>query len=66
MSGSDNGRRRTLVMAVAALGAAVSVGVGTIAAGIAKAKADVVLISGDSGGTGASGRITPSTGCVAG
>jgi hypothetical protein len=32
MSGSDNGRRRTLVMAVAALGAAVSVGVGTIAA----------------------------------
>ncbi len=30
------------------------VGVGTIAAGVAKAKADVVLISGDSGGTGAS------------
>jgi len=30
------------------------VGVGTIAAGVAKAFADVVLISGDSGGTGAS------------
>jgi glutamate synthase (ferredoxin) len=30
------------------------VGVGTIAAGVAKAHADVVLISGDSGGTGAS------------
>ncbi|MDA1096152.1 MAG: glutamate synthase large subunit, partial [Chloroflexi bacterium] len=30
------------------------VGVGTIAAGVAKAKADVVLISGGSGGTGAS------------
>ena len=30
------------------------VGVGTIAAGVAKAKADVVLISGDTGGTGAS------------
>ncbi|HMI91010.1 MAG TPA: glutamate synthase large subunit [Polyangiales bacterium] len=30
------------------------VGVGTIAAGVAKAKADLVLISGDSGGTGAS------------
>src|SRR5205823_2065899 len=30
------------------------VGVGTIAAGVAKAKADHVLISGDSGGTGAS------------
>ncbi len=30
------------------------VGVGTVAAGVAKAKADVVLISGDSGGTGAS------------
>ncbi len=30
------------------------VGVGTIAAGVAKAKADVILISGDSGGTGAS------------
>ncbi len=29
-------------------------GVGTVAAGVAKAKADVVLISGDSGGTGAS------------
>ena len=29
-------------------------GVGTIAAGVSKAKADVVLISGDSGGTGAS------------
>jgi glutamate synthase domain-containing protein 2/glutamate synthase domain-containing protein 1/glutamate synthase domain-containing protein 3 len=30
------------------------VGVGTVAAGVAKAKADIVLISGDSGGTGAS------------
>jgi glutamate synthase (NADPH/NADH) large chain len=30
------------------------IGVGTIAAGVAKAHADVVLISGDSGGTGAS------------
>jgi len=31
-----------------------SSGVGTIAAGVAKAKADVILISGNSGGTGAS------------
>ena len=30
------------------------IGVGTIAAGVSKARADVVLISGDSGGTGAS------------
>jgi glutamate synthase (NADPH/NADH) large chain len=30
------------------------VGVGTIAAGVAKAHADVVLISGHDGGTGAS------------
>lgn len=30
------------------------VGVGTIAAGVAKARADAILISGDSGGTGAS------------
>ncbi|HEY3451905.1 MAG TPA: glutamate synthase large subunit [Myxococcales bacterium] len=30
------------------------VGVGTVAAGVAKARADVILISGDSGGTGAS------------
>src|SRR5690606_15709558 len=30
------------------------VGVGTIAAGVAKGKADLVLISGDTGGTGAS------------
>jgi glutamate synthase domain-containing protein 2/glutamate synthase domain-containing protein 1/glutamate synthase domain-containing protein 3 len=30
------------------------VGVGTVAAGVAKAKADLVLISGESGGTGAS------------
>ena len=30
------------------------VGVGTVAAGVAKAHADVILISGDSGGTGAS------------
>jgi glutamate synthase domain-containing protein 2 len=29
------------------------VGVGTIAAGVAKAKADVILISGYDGGTGA-------------
>ncbi|MDQ3031504.1 MAG: glutamate synthase large subunit [Myxococcota bacterium] len=29
-------------------------GVGTVAAGVAKAKADLILISGDSGGTGAS------------
>ncbi|HMI55756.1 MAG TPA: glutamate synthase large subunit, partial [Gemmatimonadaceae bacterium] len=41
-------------------GAAVSVklvaeaGVGTVAAGVAKARADLILISGDSGGTGAS------------
>ena len=31
-----------------------AVGVGTIAAGVAKAKADVILISGYEGGTGAS------------
>ena len=31
-----------------------STGVGTIAAGVAKAKADIILISGHSGGTGAS------------
>lgn len=30
------------------------VGVGTVAAGVAKARADMILISGDSGGTGAS------------
>src|SRR5436305_9947514 len=30
------------------------VGVGTIAAGVAKARADIILISGDAGGTGAS------------
>jgi len=30
------------------------VGVGTVAAGVSKAHADVVLISGDNGGTGAS------------
>jgi len=30
------------------------VGVGTVAAGVAKAKADHILIAGDSGGTGAS------------
>jgi glutamate synthase domain-containing protein 2 len=33
-----------------------SSGVGTIAAGVAKAKADVILISGHNGGTGASPR----------
>ncbi|MEZ5328956.1 MAG: glutamate synthase-related protein [Verrucomicrobiales bacterium] len=32
------------------------IGVGTIAAGVVKAKADVVLISGHDGGTGASPR----------
>ena len=31
-----------------------STGIGTIAAGVAKAKADIILISGHSGGTGAS------------
>ena len=31
-----------------------SSGIGTIAAGVAKAKADVILISGHNGGTGAS------------
>ena len=31
-----------------------STGIGTIAAGVAKAKADIILISGNSGGTGAS------------
>ena len=29
-------------------------GIGTVAAGVAKAKADVILISGHNGGTGAS------------
>ncbi len=43
-----NDRARVSVKLVA------EVGVGTIAAGVSKAKADVVLISGDSGGTGAS------------
>ena len=43
-----NSRARVHVKLVA------EVGVGTIAAGVAKAHADVVLISGDSGGTGAS------------
>jgi glutamate synthase (NADPH/NADH) large chain len=43
-----NNRARISVKLVA------EVGVGTVAAGVAKAKADVVLISGDSGGTGAS------------
>jgi glutamate synthase (NADPH/NADH) large chain len=43
-----NNRARISVKLVA------EVGVGTIAAGVAKGKADVVLISGDSGGTGAS------------
>ena len=36
------------------------VGVGTVAAGVAKAHADVVLISGHDGGTGAS-PLTPSS-----
>ncbi|MFN8544263.1 MAG: glutamate synthase large subunit [Candidatus Binatia bacterium] len=43
-----NDRARISVKLVA------EVGVGTVAAGVAKGKADVVLISGDSGGTGAS------------
>ncbi len=43
-----NPRARVSVKLVA------EVGVGTVAAGVAKAHADVVLISGDSGGTGAS------------
>ena len=33
-----------------------STGIGTIAAGVAKAKADIILISGHSGGTGANPR----------
>ncbi len=45
---STNPRARISVKLVA------EVGVGTVAAGVAKAHADVVLISGDSGGTGAS------------
>ena len=45
---NSNPRARISVKLVA------EVGVGTIAAGVAKAHADVVLISGDSGGTGAS------------
>ena len=43
-----NNRARISVKLVA------EVGVGTVAAGVAKGKADVVLISGDDGGTGAS------------
>ena len=43
-----NNRARISVKLVA------EVGVGTVAAGVSKAKADVVLISGDDGGTGAS------------
>jgi glutamate synthase domain-containing protein 2/glutamate synthase domain-containing protein 1/glutamate synthase domain-containing protein 3 len=45
---NSNNRARISVKLVA------EVGVGTVAAGVSKAKADVVLISGDSGGTGAS------------
>ncbi|HVZ59479.1 MAG TPA: glutamate synthase large subunit [Terriglobales bacterium] len=45
---NTNPRARISVKLVA------EVGVGTVAAGVAKAHADVVLISGDSGGTGAS------------
>ena len=37
------------------------VGVGTVAAGVAKAHADVVLISGDNGGTGAAPPAPSST-----
>src|SRR5258706_2590066 len=43
-----NPRARIAVKLVA------EVGVGTVAAGVSKAHADVVLISGDTGGTGAS------------
>jgi glutamate synthase (ferredoxin) len=45
---NSNPRARISVKLVA------EVGVGTVAAGVAKAHSDVVLISGDSGGTGAS------------
>jgi glutamate synthase domain-containing protein 2/glutamate synthase domain-containing protein 1/glutamate synthase domain-containing protein 3 len=45
---NSNDRARVSVKLVA------EVGVGTVAAGVAKAKADVVLISGHDGGTGAS------------
>jgi glutamate synthase (NADPH/NADH) large chain len=45
---NSNNRARVSVKLVA------EVGVGTVAAGVSKAKAEVVLISGDSGGTGAS------------
>src|SRR5271155_2983370 len=45
---NSNNRARISVKLVA------EVGVGTVAAGVSKAHADVVLISGDSGGTGAS------------
>ena len=45
---NSNNRARISVKLVA------EVGVGTVAAGVSKAKSDVVLISGDSGGTGAS------------
>jgi glutamate synthase (NADPH/NADH) large chain len=45
---NSNNRARISVKLVS------EVGVGTVAAGVSKAKADVVLISGDSGGTGAS------------
>jgi glutamate synthase domain-containing protein 2/glutamate synthase domain-containing protein 1/glutamate synthase domain-containing protein 3 len=45
---NSNNRARVSVKLVA------EVGVGTVAAGVSKGKADVVLISGDSGGTGAS------------
>jgi glutamate synthase domain-containing protein 2/glutamate synthase domain-containing protein 3 len=45
---NSNDRARVSVKLVS------EVGVGTIAAGVAKAKADVILIAGDTGGTGAS------------
>jgi glutamate synthase (NADPH/NADH) large chain len=45
---NSNNRARISVKLVA------EVGVGTVAAGVSKGKSDVVLISGDSGGTGAS------------
>ena len=41
-----------------------STGIGTIAAGVAKAKADIILISGHSGGTGASPQTSIKYACI--
>ena len=49
-----HGLKNANVHAKRAVELVAAVGVGTIAAGVAKGKADLVLISGDSGGTGAS------------